>query len=257
MIEPVNACLALHTEGVALILDVTAGGLPAVAHWGLDIGELDMSEIRDLLRAGVNPVMANLVDEPVHVALLLEHWRGWVGRPGLSGSRVGQDWSPKFTSVALRLNGESIRSSDGSLTLRNHDGPAVVEVDAVDDTARLALSVTVELTVGGLVRARAILTNRGEPYQLDDLVLSLPVPGVAGEILDFGGRWGRERTPQRRQFTVGTDLCEGRKGRTGADAATVLHVGRPGFDFTRGEIWGVHIGWSGNHTHYAERLSTG
>jgi len=138
VIEPVNACLLLHTEGVALILDVTAGGLPAVAHWGADVGELDVSEIHDLLRAGVSPVMTNLVDEPVKLAMLPEHWRGWVGRPGLSGSRAGQDWSPKFTSVALRLNGEPISSRDGSLTLRDHDGAAVVEVDAVDDTARLA-----------------------------------------------------------------------------------------------------------------------
>ena len=257
MIEPVNTCLLLHTEGVALILDVTGGGLPAVAHWGADIGELDRSEARDLLRAGVNPVMANVVDEPVKVTLLPEHWRGWVGRPGLSGSRAGQDWSPKFGSVALRLNGEPIGPGDGSLTLINHDGPAVMEVDAVDETARLALTVTVELTVGGLVRTRATLTNRGDPYQLDDLVLSLPIPGVAREILDFGGRWGKERTPQRRELTVGIHLREGRKGRTGPDAATVLHVGTPGFTFATGEIWGVHTGWSGNHTHYAERLSTG
>ena len=56
---------------------------------------------------------------------------------------------------------------------------------------------------------------------------------------------------------VGTHLREGRRGRTGADAATVLHLGDPGFDFGGGEIWAVHTGWSGNHTHYAERLATG
>ena len=37
----------------------------------------------------------------------------------------------------------------------------------------------------------------------------------------------------------------------------MLHVGTPGFGFAAGEIWAVHVGWSGNHTHYAERLSTG
>ena len=101
------------------------------------------------------------------------------------------------------------------------------------------------------------MTNLGEPYEVNDLVLAFPVPAVGREILDMAGRWGKERVPQRRPLTVGTHLREGRKGRTGADAATVLHVGTPGFGFREGEIWAVHTGWSGNHTHYAERLSTG
>ena len=42
-----------------------------------------------------------------------------------------------------------------------------------------------------------------------------------------------------------------------SDAATVLHAGVPGFGFADGEVWGVHVGWSGNHTHYAERTFTG
>jgi alpha-galactosidase len=134
-------------------------------------------------------------------------------------------------------------------------------VEATDDVARLALKVWIELCTGGVVRMRAELTNTatGEnaDYQLDDLVLAYPLPAVAREILDFAGRWGKERTPQRRELVVGTHLREGRHGRTGADAATVLHVGTPGFSFTEGEIWGVHTGWSGNHTHYAERSYTG
>ena len=129
---------------------------------------------------------------------------------------------------------------------------------ATDDAACLSLRSTIELTASGLLRCRAELINTGaEPYEVADLVLAYPVPPVARELMDFAGRWGRERTPQRREFTVGTHLREGRKGRTGADAATVLHAGVPGFGFAAGEVWGVHVGWSGNHTHYAERLSSG
>ena len=87
--------------------------------------------------------------------------------------------------------------------------------------------------------------------------LVLASPSQAAEVLDLAGRRGKERTPQRRAMPVGTHLREGRRGRTGADAATVLHLGDPGFDFGGGEIWAVHTGWSGNHTHYAERLATG
>ncbi|RYZ31884.1 MAG: alpha-galactosidase, partial [Propionibacteriaceae bacterium] len=116
----------------------------------------------------------------------------------------------------------------------------------------------VQLTPEGLVRLRARLTNTAaDPYALQDLVLALPVPAAAREVLDLAGRWGKERTPQRGWLDVGTHLREGRRGRTGPDAATLLHVGTPGFDFARGEVWAVHTGWSGNHTHYAERLASG
>ena len=236
----------------------TAGGLPAVAHWGADIGELDVSETRDLLRAGVNPVMANLVDEPVKLALLPEHWRGWVGRPGLSGSRAGQDWSPKFTSVALRLNGEPISSGDGSSPFATTMARPWWRSTPSTTTARLALTVTVELTVGGLVRTRATLTNRGGPYQLDDLVLSLPVPGVAREILDFAGRWGKERTPQRGPLDGRHPPPRGpqRPYRTGCGHSPARRRAR--VRLRRPARSGrVHTGWSGNHTHYAERLPTG
>ena len=37
----------------------------------------------------------------------------------------------------------------------------------------------------------------------------------------------------------------------------MLHAGEPGFGFRSGEVWGVHVGWSGNHVHLAERLATG
>ncbi len=83
------------------------------------------------------------------------------------------------------------------------------------------------------------------------------MPSRAREVLDFAGRWGKERTPQRRELVVGTHERDSRKGRTGADAATVLSVGEPGFGFAHGEVWGVHTAWSGNHRHFAERLATG
>ena len=257
MTEPGATCVLLRHEGVELVLDIEPRGLPCIAYWGADLGALTDDDVLTLVRGGENPVTVNLVDEPVRLAVLPEHWTGWVGRPGLRGSRQGRDWSPKFRVTDILLDGGPITSTETQTAVVHHEGRSTVDIEAVDSSARLALSLTVELTDGGVVRTRATLTNRGEPYQLDDLVLALPVPPVAREILDFAGRWGKERTPQRRELTVGTHLREGRKGRTGPEAATVLHVGAPGFGFATGEVWGVHTGWSGNHTHYAERLSTG
>ena len=53
-------------------------------------------------------------------------------------------------------------------------------------------------------------------------------------------------------------MRENRRGRTGHDSF-LLVAGTPGFTDRHGEVWAVHVGWSGNHEHSAERLpdSTG
>jgi alpha-galactosidase len=251
----VDTYLSLTESDVTVVLDVTGGRLPALAHWGAGLGPLSAVDATALADAGVEPTGPNMVDDPVRLSLLPEHWTGWVGRPGLSGSRRGAGWSPKFTTTALRVDGTAVPSPAGRLITAA--GPTLVEVEAIDALADLELTLRFELLVGGLIRAQVELRNLGDPYTVQDCVLAYPVPQIAREILDFSGRWGKERVPQRSVLQVGTHLREGRKGRTGADAATLLHVGVPGFSFSAGEVWAVHTGWSGNHTHYAERLSTG
>jgi alpha-galactosidase len=253
----VPAFVLMRAEGVGVVLDLTGDRLPSVAYWGADPGELDATDVAALVLAGEPPIAPNMVDAPLRLAVLPEHHTGWTGRPGLSGSRGGRDWSPRFTTTGLRVDGRRWAGSPAGPTLLS-TGIGVVEVSAADPAAGLELQLGIELIPGGLLRSRARLTNLGvSPYHLDELVLAFPVPATATELLDFAGRWGRERVPQRRAFTVGTHLREGRKGRTGADAATVLHAGVPGFGFAGGEVWGVHVGWSGNHTSYAERVLTG
>ena len=50
---------------------------------------------------------------------------------------------------------------------------------------------------------------------------------------------------------------EGRRGRTGHDSPLVLTAGTPGFGFGVGEVWGVHLAWSGDSTVWAERNPVG
>ncbi|MCA0294854.1 MAG: alpha-galactosidase [Actinobacteria bacterium] len=257
MTAPVNAIAHLHSAGVSVLLDLTGGRPAAVAHWGAELGPLDQASAETvLLTAAPLPVVSGL-DDPLPVGILPEESTGWAGRPGISGSRGGRNWAPRFTTTGLKVDGAEVATDADRPTLLDV-GAGRVEVLATDADAGLDLVLELELSPAGLLRSRAHLTNTGAGgYQLDDLVIALPVPSIATELLDFAGRWGNERVPQRRAFTVGTHLREGRKGRTGADAATVLHAGVPGFDFATGEVWGVHVGWSGNHTHFAEQPWTG
>ncbi len=110
----VNVVVALHSEpigidpGVGLVLDLTQGRLPAVLHWGADLGDLGPGDLDALLTGSIPPLAHNLVDVPRRLTLLPEAWTGWTGRPGLSGSRDGRDWSPKFQVSAARLAGRDL-----------------------------------------------------------------------------------------------------------------------------------------------------
>ena len=50
---------------------------------------------------------------------------------------------------------------------------------------------------------------------------------------------------------------ESRKGKPGLDASYLLAAGAPGFGFESGQVWGLHVGWSGNQVATAERTFNG
>ncbi|RKN41766.1 alpha-galactosidase [Streptomyces hoynatensis] len=239
--------LHFRSAGISLVLDCTGPGLPRIAHWGRDLGELSEADLAALVRAGVPQIASNNVDVVVPLAVLPEHSAGWLGTPGLTGHRAGADFSTAFAVTAVEREGQA------------------VEVTAEDVRAGLELRLEIELTGSGLVRQRATVTNQADgrdepdaaPFALSGVLLAFPVPERATELLDMTGRHLRERSPQRHEFTLGTHLRENRRGRTGTDAATVHVAGEKGFGFRSGEVWGLHVAWSGNHRSLAERTPSG
>ncbi|WP_407700376.1 alpha-galactosidase [Streptomyces beihaiensis] len=238
----------LRAAGVSLVLTADDGALPSVLYWGGDLGDVDAAGLRELCRATAPSPLPNEYDETVPVSLAREHATGWNGRPGLSGHRDGTGWSPLFLLTGLDVTDRG--AGQGGLAVAT----------GTDPTAGLTLRVELELTAEGLVRQRAEVTaapGTDGPFTLDSLVLTLPVPPVATELFDLAGRWARERAPQRLPFVVGTHARENRRGRTGPDAPLILAAGTPGFGFRCGEVWAVHVAWSGNHQTYAERTAGG
>lgn len=235
----------LTASGVNLVVELPANSLPRIVHWGADTGAADAVGLSTFARISRAPLATNGIDGGVPLAVLPEGWAGWTGTPGLTGHRSGAAWSPKF--VPLEIDVVESRGEGGS-----------IEVTADDVDAGLGLRLSIGLLPSGLISLRARVTNQAEsPYDLDAITLALPVPTAADEVLDLAGRWAKERVPQRRPFTVGTHLREGRHGRTGADAATVLVAGETGFGFDHGRVWGVHLAFSGNHRVLAERIFAG
>jgi alpha-galactosidase len=110
---------------------------------------------------------------------------------------------------------------------------------------------------GVLEISTTVLNTGAEPFALAELSVSLPLPGRATELLEPTGRWCRERTPQRFALGFGARVRESRHGQTGHDAPLVLAAGTAAFSWRGGEIWALHLGWSGDAVHWAERHTSG
>jgi alpha-galactosidase len=238
----------LRAAGISVVLDCRGPGLPGILHWGTDLGKLPEECLDAALLASTPPLTSNSLDVPQRASLIPEHAVGWPGLPGLRGHRAGTDWSPQFVLTSVYVDADQSTEAGGRLTIHSADA-----------AAHLSLTIEIELTRSGLLRQQATIRNEHQEsrYHLDGLVLALPVPAEATDLLDLTGRHTRERIPQRRPFSIGISLRDNRRGRTGADATLIMAVGRTGFGFRSGEVWGIHVGWSGNHRTYAERLPSG
>jgi alpha-galactosidase len=231
----------LRNGGTSVVLDVRNAPLPAIVHWGDDLGELSDAELEASALAALPQRVSGGLDQPAPLTLIPQESGGWLGTPGLAGHRAGgRNFSTRLEVVELRADAAS------------------ATILARDDRAQLEAAVELEVTDSGLFRQRITLRNLGaEPYSVVALAPTFPVPTAADELLDTTGRHLRERSPQRHDFTIGTHVRESRRGRPGADASLLLAAGRRGFGFERGQVHAVHTAWSGNHRLLAERTPTG
>ena len=55
MVGRANCVIALRSAGVSLVLDVSAGQLPAIIHWGADLGTLEVADVQALILSNVDP----------------------------------------------------------------------------------------------------------------------------------------------------------------------------------------------------------
>lgn len=235
----------LRRAGVMVVLDAGGPWLPAVVYWGKDLGALTAEDAQGLPMAAR---VQNAWDPGAALTLSPTRALGWAGWPGLSGHRAGLASQPLFHM-------EEVTEAEAE------DGSAVFSYRGTDPAAGLALEGELHLTVEGVLKHRQILTNTvlegAAPYEVQDLPTLLPLPDYVTEVLDFAGRWANEAQPERRELGQGAWLREQRRGRTGPDTPLVLCAGTSGFGTRHGEVWGTHLGWSGDQRYLAQRLNTG
>ena len=246
----------LRSAGTCLVVELPEGALPRVLHWGVDLPDAAVGQL-----AGVvgGPVPHNALDEPWPLTVLPTAGDGWLGTPAYAAHRAGGAAAARWV-VTTEQDGER------SLVVTARDGATQVRgVWSLDDHGVLRVRNSVTNLGAGSDSAGSDSTGSDSPgfdsaattLDLGALRAVLPLPSRATEVLDLTGRWCRERAPQRSTLQDGTHLRASRRGRTGHDATLLLTVGTPGFGFRGGEVWSVHVAWSGNHEHLVERLPEG
>ena len=256
--------LVLRRAGVMVVLDVAGPYLPRIVYWGCDLGDLTVADITALPGAQYTPRGADTADAEIPLTLLPARAQGWAGWPGLTGHRDGLATQPLFTLTHVNadvVGGDAGDGGGGRNGANGRDGRDLVVFSGADEAAKLRLDAELRLGPDGVIAYRQTLTSTASseeiPYTVGDLVTLLPVPEHATEVFDYAGRWSNEAQPQRGVMAQGTWLREQRRGRTGPDSPLLLSIGTAGFSNRHGELWGVHLGWSGDQRYLAQRLNTG
>lgn len=200
--------------------------VPYIAYLGDSLGEETLTHA--IFHRGV---MGGGLDTEIVPALISLPAHGWMGLPGVEVSRNG-------TQIALDLRYESHQHdiSDNSLQFSLKDS-------AHDVSAEL----TVHLHPSNVVVLSMRVTNDGHsPLTVNSAHLCIPIGQQADELLTLGGRHAMEAVQQRTQWGRTKQLLENRSGRTSHEQLGVVFAGTPGFTEQTGDVWGVHVAWSGN-----------
>ena len=227
----------------SLIVDVSSG-IPAIVLWGRPLADHDLADADSAANNASLP-FGSLDVAPVLTVVPL-HGDGFSGRPGLQGHRRGgRHWSPRVRYV----DHEVLASPNGGTTL---------VVRARDEHAELLVTSVLELDVDGVLTAQVTVTNEGRSlYMVDALSISLALPDAACQLGVYTGRWAREFDLHRFAWPVGSWTSENRSGRSSHEHPPYLWAFSDGATEWTGEVWGVHLAWSGNAVFLADTASSG
>ncbi|MFB2600247.1 alpha-galactosidase [Herbiconiux sp. P17] len=254
-----EAVILLRAAGVSFAVELTSP-VPQVLHWGEDLGPLDGAGLQTLRQTARPATLNNSPDAPRVFSVWPTERDGWSGTPAQSGHAGGTRTTPRpvleRSEVVVAPEEEAAAGGGAGGTIELQFSDAVTAMRSrirytLDPHGVLAvdLDVTRDLAIG--------TPGSSEPYALATLDALLPLPERAGEIADFAGKWCRERSLQRTPVRFGAHRRESRRGKPGHDSPFLTLVGTPGFGFRHGEVWGMHVAWSGNQHTLVEELPEG
>jgi len=247
MLDGSDAVFALHAAGTALVIDAE-GRLPRVLHWGAELGEVDDALITALRATADAAALNNSPDAPRRFSLWPTEFEGWHGTPAQEGHANGVETTPRPTTISTHFEPDGERGGRIAFEFR-------------DDVTASHGALTLTLDRFGVLAMDMSIERDADagsaPYALTGLRALLPVPERATRILDFAGKWCRERSPQEGPLLFGGHVRRTRRGKPGHDSPYLLVSGTAELGFGTGEAWAAHLAWSGDAEYVVERLTEG
>ena len=235
--------LHMRSQGVSVLMQLRTTGLPVILHWGADLGDLD-ALATDALLAAFGPTGPDPLPS-IMSSLVPESSAGWNSRAALAGSHDGHTSAASFTISNARLI-----SDQPVLPGLTEVGADTVIIEAEDPVNRLSLDLAIQLTASGLVRCRAGVTNKNvADYRLEGLDLFLPVGDLATHRVEFDGAALSTMALRSGSWSVDHGVFDDRPGH--------LALAEAGTGFRRGQVWQVHVAFSGAVQNRVERTAYG
>ena len=250
----VGTAVAMTADGVTVLVDATDGRLPALLHWGRALPGLD-AEQAEALRTARIPV--DRFEQRRRAAAGGAAARaaapaGWAGPgcpdPGTGGPGRPASASPRRGWTAPRSTG-SWRPP--TRLLERGRGGRRGRTGAAAHAASCC-------PAGCCARGRRSPTSPPTTTASTSWCWPTRCRPRPRELLDFAGRHNRERIAAAPPVRASAPTC-GRTARAGParTAPTCCTPARRASASPTGEVFAVHTAWSGNHTHFAERVFTG
>jgi alpha-galactosidase len=225
---------------VALAFVIADDQMPRMVYWGKALRHPErLVDAYDALRPQRVSGSLNDTNWPSVLPTQAEAWSG-------------------VSRFVVRRNGIELFCSFSVQDVHFTASERTVLVLARDEEQHIGVEWRCEITPSGLVRQQLAVSNlegANGALSVDKVELAFPVPEIASEIMTTTGHHLRERSPQRQPFNLGRLEKASTVGRPDFDASLLLSAGVPGFGFTHGEVYSVHVAWSGNSLLSAERLA--
>ncbi|MCK6262477.1 alpha-galactosidase [Vibrio sp. ZSDE26] len=234
-----NKTVQLNSQQSTLI--VCLNPMPEILYWGERLEPLNEQELVQFQLMTERGLMQARIDEDVPLSLCPELGRANFGSPGLEAHREGKSWAPQFIYDSHQINAQT-------LSIKCQDIVASIE---------LQIALTLDDDSSVLAKSIKVINRDSTPLTVNKLALTFPLPYQANQVMSFHGRWSRELQSQRVRLDHGQFIQENRRGRTSHEYFPSCLIGEENFSEEKGDVWGFHLAWSGNHAWKAEVKSDG
>lgn len=232
--------LRLDAVDSTLLIACACGSPPSLLYWGPKFGQHVSGEEVDQL--ALRQGMHGVADISLPLSLAMEAGLGHPMVLGLAAHRAGRDWGSLFRVAKVETYTHGAR------------------IICRDEKTRLGLGYDFELDPEtGVLRVASTLTNYGPAIlELNEMATAcLELPQNMTDIIGFTGRWTQEFGRERVSRMSGSYVRENRSGRTSHFSYPALLLAAADTNESAGEVYGLHLAWSGNHRLRVDTLTDG